>query len=104
MRELTYKEAAAQLNVSPATIKNWTRQGLLSTGKSFYPLESDIYKLKNELSSSDNKRLKSRANKSSATGKFIPSEYIEDKSSRKIPGTWSSWNSIPTPVSEISML
>ncbi len=83
MRELTYKEAASQLNVTQATVRNWTRQGIISVGKQLNPLESEISEIKNRIISSDFGRLSSRANKSSATRKFIPTEYIENNRFRK---------------------
>lgn len=83
MRELSYREAAQLLNVSSATVKNWTRQGLLSTGNSRKPLESDIQLLKKKLKKKKNLRLTSRANKSAGVKRFIPNEYIEDNISRK---------------------
>jgi predicted RNA methylase len=83
MGELTYKAAADHLNVSQATVKNWTRQGLLSSDSQTKPLESDIIELKEKISTHKSSRLSSRANKSSAAGKFIPSEYIENNISRK---------------------
>ncbi|MDA3809056.1 MAG: N-6 DNA methylase [Spirochaetaceae bacterium] len=83
MGELTYREAADHLNVSPATINNWTRQGLLSSGSEHNLIESNIILLKNELSSINSNRLTSRANKSSAVRKFVPTEYIENRISRK---------------------
>ncbi|MBI9100050.1 MAG: N-6 DNA methylase [Spirochaetaceae bacterium] len=84
MRELTYREAADQLNVSPATVKNWTRQGLLSTGEKLYPLKSDILQFKRKLGGKKSRRLTSRANKSSARRRFIPLEYVEQVISRKM--------------------
>ena len=83
MSELTYSEAADHLNVSPATIKNWKRQGILSKSNTVNLLESDILQLKKELSGNKSRRLISRANKSSANRKFIPTEYIEKRMSRK---------------------
>jgi len=83
MSELTYREAADHLNVSPATIKNWTRQGLLSAENQLNFQESDIIHLKNKITSHESTRLSSRANKSSAIRKFIPTEYIENRISRK---------------------
>ncbi len=83
MRELSYREAAQLLNVSPATVKNWIRQGLLSTGKTLKPLESDIKSLKSRLKKKKSLRLTSRANKSAGVKQFIPKEYIEHRISRK---------------------
>jgi len=83
MRELSYREAAEQLKVSPATVKNWRRQGILSATNQLGFLESDIKHLKKKLTQNKNLRLRSRANKSSASNRFIPSEYIEKKISRK---------------------
>ena len=83
MSELTYREAADHLNVSPATIKNWKRQGILSSDNHLNLQESEINLLKDKISTHKSSRLHSRANKSSAIGKFIPTEYIENKISRK---------------------
>lgn len=83
MSELTYKAAAEYLEVSPATVKNWSRQGLLSVNSTMNPLESEILQLKEKISAHKSSRLSSRANKSSAQRKFIPTEYIENRVLRK---------------------
>lgn len=83
MKELSFSEAAQLLKVSPATVKNWTRQGMIATGNELNPLESDILTLKKQLTRKKSRRLTSRANKSSALRQFIPSEYIEKTSETK---------------------
>lgn len=78
MSDLTYNEVAAYLNVSPATIRNWIRQGILPPGPGIP--EQSVKKFKKKLSGEESKRLKSRANKQSCRGTVFPSEYIPNLS------------------------
>ncbi|MBN2658325.1 MAG: N-6 DNA methylase [Spirochaetales bacterium] len=84
MSDLTYSEAAEFLNVSPATIRNWARQGVLSSISGSLISRNSARSFKNEMAKGKSNRLTSRANKYSAHRTFIPGEYVPpevDKSS-----------------------
>lgn len=83
MSELTYGEAAEQLGVSKATVQNWIRQGILSPNQRNQIPHKEIRRFNKNLSNGKLQRLKSRANKSSASRTFIPQEYIDVKLTRK---------------------
>ncbi len=81
---LTISNAASQIGVSNATIKNWIRHNYL---KPFYEegsalfAEEDVLNLQEKIKSGEIYRLNTRANKRSSAKKFIPKEYSEiDKS------------------------
>ena len=61
------EEAASFLEVSSATVRNWTKSGLLfpakSTGKSASYAKNHIVALKDQIESGEVKRLDRRANK-----------------------------------------
>ncbi|MBB6478390.1 N-6 DNA methylase [Spirochaeta isovalerica] len=75
MSDLTYREAADYLNVSPATIRNWTRQGLLPAGPDALIPRRSVRSVRNDIAGGKSPRLKKRANKKSAGGTFFPEEY-----------------------------
>ncbi|MBI9103705.1 MAG: N-6 DNA methylase [Spirochaetales bacterium] len=77
-RYLTRKETAAFLGITPDSVRNWTRQGLLDESAGGYTLVS-VMALKKRIESGEVDRLSLRANKSCAKSKFIPLEYLENR-------------------------
>jgi len=84
MSDLTYREAAEYLNVSPATIRNWIRQGVLPSGPGPGIPRRSLNSFKRGLASGKSRRLTSRANKISASGSFIPEEYAPTGTKRSL--------------------
>lgn len=76
MSELTYSEAAEYLGVSPATIQNWVRQGLLSNNSPKVLSQKELALFRNQLKNGRTDRLRSRANKRLAGRTFLPDEYM----------------------------
>lgn len=78
-RLITAKQAAEILEISYASIRNWTRYGYLQpidmAKRSF--LLTDVLNLKKKIADGNIRRLRKRANKVSADRMFAPVEYIE---------------------------
>lgn len=84
-KALTVDDVCKELSISKATAKNWIRLGkivpdigdqLFSSGY----IESFVAELK----SNDNKKLKSRRNKRSATGKILYKDYVHTASTQRL--------------------
>ena len=73
-------DAAIELGVSSATIRNWIKNGslqCLSDDKN-YVLDASINKLKQEIENGQNSRLKARRNKSKIKGNHLSKKYISN--------------------------
>ena len=73
------KDAAIELGVSSATIRNWIKNGslqCLSDDKN-YVLDASINKLKQEIENGQNSRLKARRNKSKIKGNHLSTRTIQ---------------------------
>lgn len=78
---LNIKETAGILDITPATVLNWEKQGIISSKKvgsklAFVPAE--IQKLAKDLESGKMERLQSRANKKNSDKTFLPEEYFAE--------------------------
>ena len=73
-RQITRIEAARMLGVSPATVGNWIRNGLIPLSGGTLASE-DVELLQQRLIRGEIPRLKSRANKTGSSRKFVPAEY-----------------------------
>lgn len=74
---LSVPEAANELGISPATLKNWIRLGKIAAGKngnSYVLSTSDIKRISKDMESQ--KVLRQRRNKQLSDSNFIPKSYI----------------------------
>ncbi len=69
------REAAAILNISEATLRNWVKSSVIAAA-SFAPLRLDPAEIDKFLRSGGSSRLRSRANRRFSE-KFFPAEYVE---------------------------
>ena len=80
-KTLNVKTTAQLLEVSTATIRNWTKCGHLhahnKNSKHFF-YKTDIEKVKSKLLTGELKKLNTRANKLKAKKTFIPEEHIKN--------------------------
>ncbi|MGK5090288.1 N-6 DNA methylase [Bdellovibrionota bacterium FG-2] len=75
-------DAASLLEVSPATLRNWVKSGLVPACKSSRGLcflEADVTTLKGKISLGEVRRLRKRANKNQNTQTHSHSELLENK-------------------------
>lgn len=80
MKTLSATDAARMIGVSAATVRNWVKAGhvapLPGDGLSF--AESEILRLKNELTTGRLNKLRGRANKINSNAQFVPAEYADN--------------------------
>ena len=77
------KETSAFLGVNSATVRNWIKLGTilpLKKSNGIFISRKTAADVKIKIRNGSLSRLKSRANKSSAKRKFVPSEYLNNKS------------------------
>lgn len=80
IKKLKIQEAAAQLNVSPATLRNWLRSGLLVARKNksqIYIDQQEVQKLKKKILQGTVFKLRKRANKNRSEVKHGHSELLK---------------------------
>lgn len=80
MVSVNLDSAANQLGVSTATIRNWTKQGILEQSEQGLFALDAVHEVKSKIQTGELDRLKKRANKTQSDAFFIPAEYVEDKS------------------------
>lgn len=75
---LETKAAAAYVGISAASLRNWTKQGLIKkNANALYSVKS-LQSLKKKISEGEIQRLKSRVNKQFSTKKKLPKKYFQD--------------------------
>jgi len=81
-RSLSVESAASHIGVSTATIRNWVKAGHLTavTNRPLLFKEEEVLRLKGALNSGEVARLRARANKSTSSATFIPTEYADNPS------------------------
>lgn len=83
IKYINISATAAVLGVSQATVRNWIRHKYLNPVKGEKPtcfVHSEVLELKDKLNKGEISRLSQRANKRVANRRFIPCEYLTDKS------------------------
>lgn len=81
--EVSLESFCSQLSISVATGKNWIKLGKIkpkSKGNIIYFNQSYVDRLKKEISSIDNKTLKSRRNKKFVSGNMFYKSYVDENS------------------------
>lgn len=84
-KQLTKHQAAEALGVSPETVVNWMRHGILKparpTGAPLF-LRRHVAEVRAKIATGRLDRLNRRANKSRARRRFMPEEYVADGADR----------------------
>lgn len=82
-KQITIKQAAEILGVSPATVRNWIRLGKIKqvtrSGRVYELASAEINQLKQAINTGSLPYLKSRRNKQAITGRAVPANYLENK-------------------------
>jgi predicted RNA methylase len=79
---ISVKDASEILLVSSATIRNWVKSGMLtvvSENNKIMLNKEEVLTLQISIKNGSSSRLKSRRNKSSSSGNFVPKKYISSK-------------------------
>jgi type I restriction-modification system DNA methylase subunit len=77
--KLSLNQTADYLGISAMTVKNWEKQGLISSikaNKKNYYKENEVVVLKDQIEKGEINRLDSRANKKNSSKTFIPEDYL----------------------------
>ena len=79
MATLSVTEAARQIGVSTATVRNWAKAGHIEPvpGDRLSFDEGEVSRVKADLASGRLGRLRSRANKTKSDTRFVPTEYAD---------------------------
>ena len=75
---LSLKQAATELNVSEATIRNWIKLELIMPfdKRKNIITRNEVIRIKNQIFSGEISKLRTRANKLNCSSSFLPNEYI----------------------------
>lgn len=85
---LSLKQAATELNVSEATIRNWIKLELIMPfdQRKNIITRNEVIRIKNQIFSGEISKLRTRANKLNCSSSFLPNEYIPEQLSDIVPG------------------
>ena len=84
---VSLRRAAELLGISTATVRNWTRSGILEAADARRPMRvwrDEVVRLQLELAASSTGRLQSRANKTQSGARRVPRERVETRRLRAI--------------------
>ena len=84
---VSLRRAAELLGISTATVRNWTRSGLLEAADMRRPMKvwrDEVLRLQLELVDSSTGRLQSRANKTQSGANRVPRERVQTRRLRVI--------------------
>lgn len=75
---LSLKQAASELNVSEATIRNWIKLELITpfNKRKNIIAQNEVIRIRNQILNGEISKLRSRANKLNSSNSFVPNEYI----------------------------
>jgi len=78
---LSLKQAATELNVSEATIRNWIKLELIMpfNQRKNIITRNEVIRIKNQIFSGEISKLRTRANKLNCSSSFLPNEYIPNQ-------------------------